>query len=204
MKKKRWTGKKAKWADHYTRRAKAERFPARSVYKLKEIHKKHRIIKTGDTVLDLGCAPGSWLLYAAQLVGKTGRVVGVDLKPVTARMPENVETHVGDVLGNPEHWKRVVGGSVDVVLSDMAPSTTGHKGVDAARSEALCESALYVARSVLDPGGVFVCKIFQGGDFKKYVDGVREAFQRVQIFKPQSSRSRSKEIYIIGFDKIGG
>ena len=191
--------KKNQWQDHYTRRAKKERFPARSVYKLQEIQQKHQLIKKGYKVLDLGCAPGSWLLYAAKLTGDKGRVVGIDLKPVTGQFPAHAEIITADVFALDVES---LGNSFNVVLSDMAPSTTGHKDVDAARSYNLCETALGIAQSVLLPGGSFVCKIFQGPDFNAFTDIVKAGFKELKIFKPHSSRKASREIFIIGKGKI--
>jgi 23S rRNA (uridine2552-2'-O)-methyltransferase len=183
------------WQDHYSRQAKKDRFPARSVYKLAEIQKKHRLIKKGDTVLDLGCAPGSWLLYAAKLTGPKGRVIGVDLKPVSIQLSSHTKIITADVFTlDIESLEK----DFKVVLSDMAPATTGHKIVDAARSYNLCETALNIAQSILLPGGSFVCKIFQGPDFNLFLDAVRAGFKRLKVFKPQSSRKASKEIYVIG------
>jgi 23S rRNA (uridine2552-2'-O)-methyltransferase len=193
--KKRSTAKRKTWQDHYTQRAKKDKFPARSVYKLEEIQKKHRLIKKGNRVLDLGCSPGSWLLYAAKLTGPQGRVVGIDLKPVTAQVPSQVEVITADVFALDA---ASLGHNFNVVLSDMAPATTGHKAVDAARSYNLCETALDIAQKVLLPGGAFVCKIFQGPDFEAFLDAVRAGFKQRKIFKPQSSRKASREIYVIG------
>jgi 23S rRNA (uridine2552-2'-O)-methyltransferase len=192
---KRSTAKKNPWQDHYSRQAKKERFPARSVYKLEEIQKKNQLIKKGDRVLDLGCAPGSWLLYAAKLTGPKGRVIGVDLKPVSTPVAPPIIIITADVFTLDIES---LGKAFNVVLSDMAPATTGHKDVDAARSYNLCETALNIAQSILLPGGSFVCKIFQGPDFNLFVDAVRVGFQGVKIFKPQSSRKASKETYVIG------
>ena len=190
-----------KWQDHYTRQARKDKYPARSVYKLKEIQQKNRVIKKGDAVLDLGCAPGSWLKYAAEVVGPRGRVVGIDLKPVTIALPEQVQVLTGDIFEMLDDLKAAAGPGYQVVLSDMAPATTGNKHVDAARSMGLCEAALYVAREVLRPGGQFVCKIFQGPDFKAFTDEVRKSFQKQKIFKPQSTRKASREIFIIGLGR---
>jgi len=193
------------WEDHYTRKARKENFPARSVYKLDEIQKKFQIIKSGYRVLDLGCAPGGWTLLAARLVGKTGQVVGIDLKPVTSALPENVKSYIGDVFDLDPDVQSVVGEApFDVVLCDMAPSTTGSTGVDALRSMALCEAALSMSTHVLRPGGDFVCKIFQGPDFQAFISLIKKDFVRYKIFKPQSSRKASREIYIIGFDRKSG
>ena len=193
---KRSTAKQKLWRDHYSQQAKKERFPARSVYKLEEIQKKHRLIKKGDRVLDLGCAPGSWLLYTAKLTGPKGRVIGVDLKPVSIQASSHIRIIAADVFTLDV---ASLGKDFNVVLSDMAPATTGHKTVDAARSYDLCEAALKIAQNILLPGGSFVCKIFQGPDFNLFLDDARAGFKSQKIFKPQSSRKASKEIYIIGF-----
>lgn len=194
--------KTSKWEDHYSRQAKKENYPARSVYKLKEIQQKFTLIQKGDKVLDLGCSPGSWLLYAAQRVGENGQVVGIDLKPVTTQVPPHVRIYTGDILDMDEALSESVGSDYNVVLSDMAPATTGIKEVDAARSLNLCEAALAIAQDRLLPGGNFVCKIFQGGDFKAFSDRVGKRFKKTKIFKPESCRKASKEIYIIGIEKI--
>ena len=183
------------WQDHYSRQAKKDRYPARSVYKLEEIQKKHRVMKKGDKVLDLGCTPGSWLLYAAKQTGDRGQVIGIELKPSKIPATANIEVITADVFALDVGS---LGNDFNVVLSDMAPATTGHKAVDAARSAGLCEAALAIAQKVLLPGGSFVCKIFQGPDFNQFLNSVRSGFDKQKIFKPRSSRKASKEIYIIG------
>jgi len=193
--------KKNRWDDHYTRQAKKEKYPARSVYKLKEIQQKHRLIKTGDKVLDLGCAPGSWLLYAASLTGNDGQVVGIDLKPVTRPLPSHAQVMTGDVLSPDRGMFEAIGKDFNVVMSDMAPATTGIKDVDAARSFNLCEAAKDIAKGCLKEGGSFVCKIFQGEDFDIFLNRIKQMFQKYKIYKPQSSRKASREIYIIGMGK---
>lgn len=201
----RHTAAKAKrWEDHYTRLARQERFPARSVYKLQEIQKRFAVIRPGDAVLDLGCAPGSWLMQAAEFAGPSGCIVGVDLTPVTVGLPRHVVVHTKDVFDLVEDPVAFFGQEFDVVLSDMAPATTGSRGVDAARSHNLCEAALAIAHRGLRPGGAFVCKIFQGEDFKSFSLAVKAGFAECRIFKPQSSRKASREIYIIGKGKTGG
>ncbi|MFO7709076.1 MAG: RlmE family RNA methyltransferase [Desulfobacterales bacterium] len=187
--------------DPFTRRAQRENFPARSVYKLQEIQRRFSVLRRGDRVLDLGCAPGSWLLYAAEVTGPAGRVVGIDLSPVTIALPAHVTVHTGDVFEAARRPAEFFGSLFDVVLSDMAPSTTGSRGVDAARSYHLCAAALAVARGILAPGGAFVCKIFQGEDFRRFIDAVRADFTEHRIFKPQSSRKASSEIYLVGQGK---
>jgi 23S rRNA (uridine2552-2'-O)-methyltransferase len=194
--------------DFYAQKARKEKFPARSVYKLKEIQQKHRLIRKGDRILDLGCAPGSWLQYAAELTGPRGVVVGVDLKPVAIPVPSHARAIEADVSQLAEMDRGtmvdIIGEDYHLVMSDMAPSTTGHKRVDAVRSHQLCEAALGIARYVLVEGGVFICKIFQGPDFTGFVNAVRADFSTVKIFKPQSCRKESREIYIIGIGKTGG
>jgi len=193
--------KRSQWADHLTHRAKAEHYPARSVYKLMEIQKKFKVLKKGDTVLDLGCAPGSWLLYAAKTVGSAGSAHGIDLKPVEVSLPGNAVAHVGDIFNMDEEIAAPQGKEYDAVLSDMAPATTGRKDIDALRSQALCEAALGKAGELLCRGGHFVCKIFQGGEFKSFEKEVQRHFKQHKIFKPESCRKSSKEIYIIGLNK---
>jgi 23S rRNA (uridine2552-2'-O)-methyltransferase len=190
-----------KWHDSFTARAKKEGFPARSVYKLQEIQKGHHILKKGARVLDLGCAPGSWLLYASKIVGPKGWVVGIDLVPLVITLPANATFYQGDAL----HMQRLLptehSGPFDVVLSDMAPSTTGQKFVDAQRSLALCETVLDIGDTVLKPGGSLVCKIFHGSDFKSFSNRVKSRFGKVVHVKPQSTRKGSKEIFIVGLKK---
>ena len=193
--------KKNTWADHYTRQAKKENFAARSVYKLQEIQKKYAILSRGARVLDLGCAPGSWLQFAARQVGPGGRVVGIDLTPVTIQLPETVTVITGDVADLEGHLAELGQTRFDAVLSDMAPATTGNRHVDQARSLGLCEAALYIAERTLAPGGHFVCKIFQGGDTKAFTEAVKSRFQRQAALRPKSTRKASREVFIIGLQK---
>ncbi len=192
--------KKITWQDHYTRRAKKENYPARSVYKLQEIQEKFKLIQPGQHVLDLGCAPGSWLLFAAKKVGPRGKVAGIDLKPVSGKLPGNAVVHTGDIFDEAAGFWPRLGDRFDLVLSDMAPGTTGNSSVDAVRSFYLCEAALSVADKLLVAGGGFVCKIFQGEEVEQMVGAVRNAFKQHKLFKPKSCRKASKEIYIIGMD----
>jgi 23S rRNA (uridine2552-2'-O)-methyltransferase len=189
-----------RWADHYTRKARQDGYAARSVYKLEEIQGRHRILRPGNRVLDLGCAPGSWLVFAARIVGARGTVVGIDLKPVTIALPAQVRTLVAD-LRDPETPLAIGPNGFDVVLSDMAPATSGNHTTDAARSFELAMSALEVARTRLKPGGGFVCKIFQGPDADAFEAAVRRCFRETRRFKPRSSRKASKEIFVIGKGK---
>jgi len=189
------------WADHLTQKAKAENYPARSVYKLEEIQKKFKIMKPASQVLDLGCAPGSWLLYAAKQVGSRGRVFGIDLTRIDIKLPDNVTTIQDNILALKNDGFLAQGKGFHTVLSDMAPATTGRKDVDAFRSFELCTMALETARRFLSPNGNFVCKIFQGNEFKKFEKEVKLVFREYKIFKPESCRKQSKEIYIIAKGK---
>ena len=198
---KRSSPKRNRWADHYTRQAKKENFAARSVYKLQEIQKKHHILSKDARVLDLGCAPGSWLQFASKWVGPDGRLVGIDLKPVTVSLPDNATVITDDVAELESHLARLGIDRFDVVLSDMAPATTGNRHVDEARSVGLCEAALAIADKVLATGGNFVCKIFQGGDYKAFTDSVRQRFSRQTATRPQSTRKASREVFVIGLGK---
>lgn len=207
---------KQQWADHLTEQAKHDNYPARSVYKLMEIQKKFNILKKDDQVLDLGCAPGSWLIYAAKTIGSHGNAVGIDLQKVEVLLPPNANAIQGDIFDlnkantdiNSKNFH--MDGSIasnsgkeyNVVLSDMAPATTGRKDIDAARSFDLCQAALKIACESLVNGGNFVCKIFQGPDFKQFEQNVKSNFRQHTIFKPESCRKASKEIYIIGRGKI--
>ncbi len=186
------------WADHYTRRAKKEKFPARSVYKLQEIQKRFGIIRRGNRVLDLGCAPGAWTKFVAAITGPDGVVIGIDLKKVDLALPEHVRVLQGDIQTPDAEITAALEQGFDAVISDMAPATTGHRDVDAARSFNLCEAALAIARAHLRPGGHFVCKIFQGPHFEAFIQQVRRAFTNQRLYKPQSSRKASREIFVIG------
>ena len=192
------------WEDHYSRQAKKEGFPARSIYKIQEIQRKYHMIRKGGRILDLGCHPGSWLKFAAGLTGDRGHVIGIDLKPVSIKLPANVRTIIGDIMRFDEDLATSVGSGFNVVLSDMAPNTTGNRETDAARSFHLCMRALTIAQTRLLPGGSFVCKIFQGGDFKIFSESVKSNFHQCKVFKPSASRKASRELFIIGLGKKTG
>jgi len=191
-----------KWDDdYYTQLAKKENYPARSVYKLKEIDEKFKIFKKGQKILDLGCAPGSWLKFASEKAGKDGLVVGIDLKKTEIEFPENTKTFQGDIFEKETIDFLSSFGPYDILMSDMAPDTTGIKYADSVKSAALCEAALYLCQSLLVTGGVFITKIFQGPDFDNFAKQVLSEFGKRKIFKPKSCRKNSKEIYIIGLDR---
>ena len=183
--------------DRFHQQAKREGFLARAVYKLSEIDDKFHLFSPGDRVLDLGCAPGSWLQYARQRVGDRGTLVGLDRGPL-ARPPAGARLLVGDVMTIDIAELRGELPAFDVVLSDMAPDTSGVRSLDQARSETLFERALEIAIAVLAPGGNFVGKLFQGPDFKKLTEAVRARFDTAKTAKPASSRQISIEQYVIG------
>ncbi len=187
--------------DYYFRRAKAEDYPARSVYKLKEMDQKLGLFKPGRTILDLGASPGSWSQYAAERVGPSGRVVAVDLKP-PARDMAGVEWLVADVFAPETAAILAARGPYDAVVSDMAPSTTGHKGVDAARSAALAERAVDLAREMLKPGGMLVVKVFMGPDYEALLKRVRREFRRGRAIKPAACLKESKETYLFAAEPL--
>jgi len=183
--------------DRFHQKAKREGFLARAVYKLEEIDQKHKIFDGGHRVLDLGCAPGSWLQYAEKKIGERAVLVGLDREAVPGA-PPRARVVVGDV--HTIDIKELLGDvpAFDVVLSDMAPDTSGIRSMDQARSEALFERALEIATQVLAPGGHFVGKLFQGAEFKKLNEAVRAKFASAKSMKPASSRQISIEQYVIG------
>ena len=189
-----------KYRDHFFLKAKQENYPARSVYKLKEIDKNFRIFKPGMRVLDLGAAPGSWSLAAAEAVGARGSVLGADLQPTATQFPPQVAFVVEDVFARSERFEALLAerAPFHVVMSDMAPKTTGTKFTDQARSLELCREALRVARLYLIQGGSFVVKIFMGPDVQELLQPMRKAFRSVKSFKPKSSRAESKETFFVG------
>ena len=194
-----------KYRDHYFNKAKQERYPARSVYKLKEIEKRFNIFQKGMRVLDLGAAPGSWSIGASEYVGREGIVLGADIQSTETVFPPNVIFMQEDVFNRSEAFEDELDriGPFDVVISDMAPKTTGHKGTDQARSAVLCEEALYVALRHLITGGSFVVKIFMGPDTQAYQTMLRQNFGKVKSFKPKSSRPESKEIFYVALEFKG-
>ncbi|SDO06300.1 23S rRNA Um-2552 2'-O-methyltransferase [Desulfonauticus submarinus] len=192
------------YRDYYFKKAKQENYPARSVYKLKEIDARFKLLKRGFKVLDLGASPGSWTLFCSKKVGPSGFVVGVDLNPLKITLPKGVYFFQDDVFSPSDSLKQQFDelGEFDLVLSDMAPKTTGIKFADQARSYDLAVEALFVAKKWLKQGGNFVVKIFVGPDVPEFLKQTREIFKQVKQFKPKSSRSESKEIFIIGLKKI--
>lgn len=178
--------------DHYTDKAKASGMRARSAYKLIQINQKYHLIKKGDSVLDLGCWPGGWLVAASRM--GASRIVGIDL---TAIEPiKGVEFFQGDITNDETLSK--IDGKFDVVLSDMAPKTTGQHDMDVGRSIMLAEIALETAKKMLKPGGNFLAKVFQGSGYIEFVNLARKNFSFFKTVKPDASKQKSREMYVLG------
>ncbi len=193
------------YRDYYFLKAKKENYPARSVYKLQEMNKRFRLFKQGMKVLDLGAAPGSWSLYAAEKVGENGLVLACDLQATETVFPQNVRFLQENVFERSLEFEALLEelGPFDMVISDMAPRTTGTKFTDQARSLELCLESVQVAENYLKSGGNFITKIFMGPDFQDLVKAMRPIFASVKTFKPQSSRAESKEIFQVGLGFTG-
>ncbi len=192
--------------DYYFKKAKKESYPARSVYKLEEAQKKYRFLKTGDTVLDLGYQPGSWSIYAAKTVGPAGLVVGIDLqegKRINIAQAAEIIWFADDISAEDIVEKiQKIRKNFRVILSDIAPRTSGNKWVDQQQSLNLARRVLEITGQVLENGGNFYVKVFEGEDFKEFVDSVRKNFKTVKIVKPKSSRTESREVFVLGMGFI--
>jgi 23S rRNA (uridine2552-2'-O)-methyltransferase len=190
--------------DEFVRRAQKEGYRSRAVYKLQELDEKYRLFRAGQTVVDLGAAPGSWSEYVAEKVGDRGRVIALDILPMDALA--GVEFIQGDfqeeaVLASLLHAlgdKRA-----DLVISDMAPNMSGMDAVDIPRAMYLVELAQDLAGQVLRRGGIFVCKLFQGEGSDAWLKSLRADFGSVVVKKPKASRSRSREVYVLARDFKG-
>jgi len=186
--------------DFYYRKARKEGLRARSAFKIAEILERHRLLGPGQAVLDLGAAPGGFLQVLAETVGERGTAVGVDLEPIRDLGKPWVRTAVVDLLA-PDALEKIRAlhpGRFDLVASDMAPKTIGIKITDEARSLELCRMALGVACETLRLGGSFVAKVFVGGDFPAFQKEVAEHFDEVRVARPQATRERSYEAYVVG------
>jgi 23S rRNA (uridine2552-2'-O)-methyltransferase len=193
-------GNPYKRPDHKTREAKKLGFPARSVFKLEEIDRRAHVLSAGQHVLDLGAAPGSWAMYAAQKIGGHGRLLAIDLKPLEIALPSWAKAVEGDALSL-DNEALATFAPYDVVLSDMAPNTSGNRLSDQARSFDLFMRALAVAEALLRPGGSFVGKIFMGEDLPRARAEVRRHFASERLMRPEGTRSVSYEIFVLGVDK---
>lgn len=190
------------FSDEYVKQAQALGYRSRAVFKLKELDDKSRLLKPGVVVVDLGAAPGGWSQYAAQRIGKEGRIIALDLLPME-ELP-GVTFIQGDFREDAvlyELRQALEGRPVDLVLSDMAPNMSGNRVVDQARGMHLAELALETAQEILKPGGDFVTKLFQGPDVDDYVHSARALFVQVSVRKPKASRDRSPEVYLVGRER---
>ena len=184
--------------DEYVKKAQKEGYRCRAVYKLLEIIEKKHIINKGDTVLDLGAAPGGWSQVAVKITGKSGQVIASDILPIEEINGVNfiqgdfTEQSVYDELMN-----QIKGSSIDIVLSDMAPNMSGQLSVDQPKSMYLADLAIDFALKILSRNGHFIVKVFQGDGFDEYVKKSRSSFRKVSIIKPKASRPRSKEVYLL-------
>jgi 23S rRNA (uridine2552-2'-O)-methyltransferase len=186
--------------DQFTLAAKKKGYPARSVFKLEEIDRRVRLFKHGQKVLDLGAAPGSWSMFASQKIGGGGKILAVDLSLIELNLGANVEVIQGDALSlENEALGRFA--PYDVVLSDMAPSTTGNRLGDQTRSFELFERAVAVAALLGAPGSSFVGKIFMGEDFQNAKIGLKKHYADVRAIRPEGTRTNSYELFLIGIDK---
>jgi 23S rRNA (uridine2552-2'-O)-methyltransferase len=186
------------FTDEYVKRAQAEGYRSRAAYKLLEIHEKDHLLRPGLTVVDLGAAPGGWSQLAARLVGERGAVIALDLLPMEP-LPgvDFIEGDFREAAVLEQLLNALNGRPVDLVISDMAPNTSGVKAVDQPRGMYLAELALDFARRGLRPGGDFLTKAFQGEGFDPFLRELRAAFAKVLIRKPRASRARSAEQYLL-------
>jgi len=183
--------------DPYVQAAKTAGYRSRAAFKLKELDARFHLLKRGGRVLDLGAAPGGWSQVAVERVGETGRVVAADLLPIE---PINGVTILQCDVTDPDSaglLKQALGGPANVVLSDMASPTTGHRETDHIRTLALLEAAFELAIDVLKPGGAFVGKVFQGGATQEVLTRVKKRFAEVKHVKPPASRAESVELYLV-------
>ncbi|RLB65492.1 MAG: RlmE family RNA methyltransferase [Deltaproteobacteria bacterium] len=186
--------------DALTQAARAAGYTARSVFKLEQIDQRVRLLRQGQRVLDLGAAPGSWSAYAAKRIGPAGQLVAIDLKPLKQVLPDTCQVIIGDAFDGALLETGPMGelAPYSVVLSDMAPNTTGDKATDQIRSHQLFMRALELATTLLEPGGSFVGKLFMGGDFGEARDALRARFTTARTIRPKAVRDVSYEIYLVG------
>ncbi len=213
MSKKKLTASSQRWMqehfdDEFVKKAQRLGLRSRAVFKLEEINNKDKLIKSGMKVIDLGAAPGGWSEYAAKIVGSKGQVIACDILPMDAIVGVDFlegdfrEEAVLDALLtkiDASHVSR----KIDVVMSDMAANMTGNESADSARSMYLVELALDMCKEVLKPNGAFVVKVFQGAGFEQYMKDIRVVFKTVKTRKPESSRARSREVYLVATGYVG-
>ena len=185
--------------DTYFFEAKKRGYRSRSAFKLLEIQKKYHFVRKGDNVLDLGSSPGGWLQVLTEFATPNARIVGIDIKPV--EKISGVTTYICDIFDHQSLDSLLKGTLFDVITSDMAPNTSGIKDIDQARSVELCERAFEVAQNYLKHRGNLLMKVFSGSDFAPFLQKIKKNFREVFVFKPQSSRDRSRETFIVALSK---
>lgn len=194
-------------SDPYVQQAQQQGYRSRAAFKLLEIQKKDKLIQPGTTVVDLGAAPGAWSVIAADLVGKQGRCIALDILPMEP-IPDVqfIQGDLNDETVLKRLYQLIDNTSVDLVISDIAPNMSGISAVDQLRSMVLVELVLEFACSVLKSGGHLLVKVFQGAGFEEFMKDLRKHFHSVATRKPQASRSRSSEVYLLakGFKGIIG
>ncbi len=182
--------------DKWSRKAAEEGYRARSVFKLEELDKRFRLLKKNMMVLDLGAAPGSWLQYAAEKVGAKGKVIGLDLQEIEP-IGKNVMTAVADITDIDEVQKIIGKNTIDIVISDVAPSTSGIKDVDQWKSVELSEAVLATAEKVLKKDKICVMKVLRGADFDEFLAQTRKKWKLVKATTVKASRDSSREVYVV-------
>lgn len=185
--------------DHYGRRAKSDGHAARSIYKLEQIEQRFKVLPRNGRVLDLGCSPGSWSQFARSAGGADTRCVGIDLTEVNGYPGTQFVDSVFDV--DSDAIRDALGGAADLVMSDMAPSTTGNRFTDHVRQIELAERARELAVALLKPGGNFVVKVFDGEDAPALIERIRADFTTTKRVKPKATRKESVEFFVVGLGK---
>jgi 23S rRNA (uridine2552-2'-O)-methyltransferase len=189
--------------DGFFQKAQKEGFAARSIYKLEAIDERFKLIRKGDRALDLGSAPGSWLQYLDKKVGERGLVVGIDLKKVRAVVSKRVRVLQGDIRKTPLETYNPGGRRFDVIVSDMAPNTSGIRSLDQERSAQLTTAAFEVCARLLKPGGNWCAKAYQGESLKALEERLSQDFERFERLRPPATRKNSFEIFLIGIGYCG-
>ncbi|MDR2873717.1 MAG: 23S rRNA (uridine(2552)-2'-O)-methyltransferase [Methanobrevibacter sp.] len=193
-----WQNSKKK--DYYYKKAKYANYYSRASYKLLQLNKKYNIIKNGNSIVDLGASPGGWSQVALEKVGLEGTVVGVDLNKIKPIHEENFFFIQGDFRSSEirEEMDSILNEKADVVISDASPSLTGVKNIDKLKSLDLFESVLEISDSILKNKGNLLIKFFQGDEFNKILKEIKKKFRLVKTTKPNSSRKKSSEMYLLG------
>ncbi len=189
--------------DYYFHQAKKQNYSARSVFKLKEINDKYHLIKKGMRVLDLGASPGSWVEYTSEQISSQGSIVAIDLKPLETKNTPQLHFIQGNITDPELSNHPILQEKMDIILSDMAPNTSGNKGLDHQISIELCSEVLKYSDRILKDNQNLIMKAFQGEDLQEFLnEEVKPRFQKYKIFKPKSSRKESVELFIICFNKL--